>query len=296
MMPTLPLHPYWYLLINVKTQPCAFTYKRTKTQPSHLHIYDKLNTRKVKLNNEVREMSEKIRFLLAKLDKADRAFCFSTGMAALAAVTHLVGAGQEVVSGNDMYGGSDRLLSQVLPARGVVVKLRVDMTDLSEVAAAIGPWTKLVWLETPTNPRLQISDIRKITEIAHAHGAIVLVDNSMMSSVLSQPLELGADVVMHSATKFISGHVDVMAGVLVVKGESLAKEIDFLQNSEGAVLAPFDCWVCLRGIKTMALRVEKKQFLLLHSSYIIFSNTIWTIHPYWCTSYQECDIINQIDH
>ncbi|KAI3919393.1 hypothetical protein MKW92_034130, partial [Papaver armeniacum] len=106
--------------------------------------------------NPTRDMLER---LLAKLDKADRAFCFSTGMAALAAVTHLVGSGQEVVSGNDMYGGSDRLLSQVLPGRGVVVK-RVDMTDLSAVAAAVGPWTKLVWLESPTNPRLQISDIR----------------------------------------------------------------------------------------------------------------------------------------
>ncbi|KAI3879608.1 hypothetical protein MKW92_000103 [Papaver armeniacum] len=179
--------------------------------------------------NPTRDMLER---LLAKLDKADRAFCFSTGMAALAAVTHLVGSGQEVVSGNDMYGGSDRLLSQVLPGRGVVVK-RVDMTDLSAVAAAVGPWTKLVWLESPTNPRLQISDIR--------------------------PLELGADIVMHSATKFISGHADVMAGVLAVKGESLAKEIAFLQNAEGAVLAPFDCWICLRGIKTMALRVEKQQ-------------------------------------
>ncbi|MCL7037858.1 hypothetical protein MKW94_000843 [Papaver nudicaule] len=205
--------------------------------------------------NPTRDLLEK---LLAKLDKADRAFCFSTGMAALAAVTHLVGAGKEVVAGNDMYGGSDRLLSQVLPGRGVVVK-RVDMTDLSEVASAVGPSTKLVWLESPTNPRLQISDIRKIAEIAHAKGALLLVDNSIMSSVLSQPLELGADIVMHSATKFISGHADVMAGVLAVKGESLAKEIAFLQSAEGAVLTPFDCWICLRGIKTMALRVEKQQ-------------------------------------
>ncbi|KAI3864746.1 hypothetical protein MKX03_022957 [Papaver bracteatum] len=205
--------------------------------------------------NPTRDMLER---LLAKLDKADRAFCFSTGVAALAAVTHLVRTGQEVVSGNDMYGGSDRFLSQLLPGRGVVVK-RVDMTDLSAVAASVGPWTKLVWLESPTNPQLQISDIRKIAEIAHGNGALVLVDSSIMSPVLSQPLELGADIVMHSATKFISGHADVMAGVLAVKGESLAKEIAFLQNAEGAVLAPFDCWICLRGIKTIALRVEKQQ-------------------------------------
>ncbi|KAK9273483.1 hypothetical protein L1049_018293 [Liquidambar formosana] len=205
--------------------------------------------------NPTRDMLER---LLAKLEKADRSFCFTSGMAALAAVTHLVGTGEEIVAGDDIYGGSDRLLSQVIPKKGVVVK-RVDITNLSEVESAIGPWTKLVWLESPTNPRQKISDIRKIAEMAHAHGAIVMVDNSIMSPVLSQPLELGADIVMNSATKFISGHSDVMAGALSVKGESLAKEIYFLQNAEGSGLAPFDCWLCLRGIKTMPLRVEKQQ-------------------------------------
>ncbi|XP_072965949.1 cystathionine beta-lyase, chloroplastic [Typha angustifolia] len=196
--------------------------------------------------------------LMAKLEKADQAFCFTSGMAALAAVTHLLETGQEIVAGSDIYGGSDRLLSQVVPKQGVLVK-RVDTTDLNEVASAIGPWTKLVWLESPTNPRQQITDIKKISEMAHSRGAIVLVDNSIMSPVLSHPLELGADIVMHSATKFIAGHSDVMAGILAVKGESLAKEIAFLQNAEGSGLAPFDCWLCLRGIKTMALRVEKQQ-------------------------------------
>ncbi|XP_027924991.1 cystathionine beta-lyase, chloroplastic [Vigna unguiculata] len=196
--------------------------------------------------------------LLAKLDKADRALCFTSGMAALTAVVHLVGTGEEIVAGDDVYGGSDRLLSQVVPRTGIVVK-RVNTSDLNEVASAIGPRTKLVWLESPTNPRLQISDIRKIAEMAHSHGALVLVDNSIMSPVLSWPLELGADIVMHSATKFIGGHSDIMAGVLAVKGEKLGKELYFLQNAEGSGLAPFDCWLCMRGIKTMALRVEKQQ-------------------------------------
>ncbi|XP_014489779.1 cystathionine beta-lyase, chloroplastic [Vigna radiata var. radiata] len=196
--------------------------------------------------------------LLAKLDKADRALCFTSGMAALTAVVHLVGTGEEIVAGDDVYGGSDRLLSQVVPRTGVVVK-RINTSDLNEVASAIGPRTKLVWLESPTNPRLQISDIRKIAEMAHSHGALVLVDNSIMSPVLSRPLELGADIVMHSATKFIGGHSDIMAGVLAVKGEKLGKELYFLQNAEGSGLAPFDCWLCMRGIKTMALRVEKQQ-------------------------------------
>ncbi|XP_027350710.1 cystathionine beta-lyase, chloroplastic isoform X3 [Abrus precatorius] len=136
---------------------------------------------------------------------------------------------------------------------------RVNTSDLNEVASAIGPRTKLVWLESPTNPRLQISDIQKIAEMAHSHDALVLVDNSIMSPVLSQPLELGADIVMHSATKFIAGHSDIMAGVLAVKSERLGKELYFLQNAEGSGLAPFECWLCLRGIKTMALRIEKQQ-------------------------------------
>ncbi|KAF3614032.1 Cystathionine beta-lyase [Capsicum annuum] len=205
--------------------------------------------------NPTRDVLEK---LLAELEKADRAFCFTSGMAALAAVTRLVKAGEEIVAGDDIYGGSDRLLSQVVPKSGIVVK-RVDTTNLDEVASVIKPWTKLVWLESPTNPRQQICDIRKIAKMAHAHGALVLVDNSIMSPVMSHPLDLGADIVMHSATKFISGHSDLMAGVLAVRGESLAKQVYFLQNAEGAGLAPFDCWLCLRGIKTMALRVEKQQ-------------------------------------
>ncbi|KAK4580947.1 hypothetical protein RGQ29_024561 [Quercus rubra] len=196
--------------------------------------------------------------LLAKLDKADRAFCFTSGTAALVAVSHLVGPGLETVAGNDLYGGSYQLLTKVFPERGIVVT-KVNTIDLEEVASAIRSQTKLVWLESPTNPLQKISDIRKIAEMAHAHGALLLVDNSIMSPVLSQPLTLGADIVMHSATKFIAGHSDVLAGVLAVRGESLAKDLYFLQNAEGSGLAPFDCWICLRGIKTMALRVEKQQ-------------------------------------
>ncbi|GAY33036.1 hypothetical protein CUMW_274520 [Citrus unshiu] len=185
--------------------------------------------------------------LLAKLDKADQALCFTSGMAALAAVTHLLGTGEEIVAGDDLYGGTDRLLSRVTPKTGVVVK-RVNTCDLDEVASAIGPWTKLVWVESPTNPRQQICDIRKIAEMAHAHGALLLVDNSIMSPVLSRPLELGA---VSSELSFES--------FCFSPCEELAKELYFLQNAEGSGLAPFDCWICLRGVKTMALRVEKQQ-------------------------------------
>ncbi|GAB2227929.1 hypothetical protein Droror1_Dr00009758 [Drosera rotundifolia] len=196
--------------------------------------------------------------LIAKLEKADRALCFTSGMAALTAVTRLVGTGQEIVAGDDIYGGSDRLLSEVLPKTGIVVK-RVNMCDLEEVQSAIGPWTKLVWMESPTNPRQQICDIRKVAEMARAHGALLLVDNSIMSPVLCRPLELGADIVMTSTTKFIAGQSDVMPGALAIKGESLAKDLHFIQNAAGTGLAPSDGCICLTGIKTMVLYVEKQQ-------------------------------------
>lgn len=196
--------------------------------------------------------------LLAKVEGAAHALTFSTGMAALAAVTRLLEAGQEIVAGDDIYGGTDRLLSRVVSKAGFVVK-RVDTSDLEAVQAAVGPKTRVVIMESPTNPRALISDIRAIAGIAHAAGALLLVDNSIQSPVLSKPLELGADIVMHSATKFISGHADVMAGVLAVNDGRLASELAFLQNAEGTALAPFDCWLCLRGIKTMPLRVERQQ-------------------------------------
>eukprot|EP00897_Mesotaenium_endlicherianum_P004979 jgi/Mesen1/4509/ME000023S03881 len=201
---------------------------------------------------------EALESLLAKVEGAKRAFVFTSGMAALAAITRLLEAGQEVVAGDDIYGGTDRLLSRIVPKSGVTVK-RVDTADLDAVRAAVTSKTKLVMMESPTNPRMMISDIRAIAEIAHEHGALLVVDNSIMSPVLSKPLSLGADIVMHSATKFIAGHSDVMAGVLAVRDEELAKEIYFVQNAEGSALAPFDCWLCLRGIKTMPLRVERQQ-------------------------------------
>ncbi|CAI5990783.1 unnamed protein product, partial [Closterium sp. NIES-65] len=178
--------------------------------------------------------------LLAEVEGAHRAFVFSTGMAALAASTRLVTTGSSIVAGDDIYGGTDwplsrvgwdnvndvaagddiyggtdRLLSRVVPRAGVAVR-RVDTTDLDAVRAAVGEDTKLVVMESPTNPRMMISDIRAIAEIAHSVGALLLVDNSIMSPVLSKPLQLGADIVMHSGTKFISGHSDVMAGILAV--------------------------------------------------------------------------------
>mmetsp|Transcript_11509 Transcript_11509/g.49595 ORF Transcript_11509/g.49595 Transcript_11509/m.49595 type:complete len:887 (-) Transcript_11509:40-2700(-) len=206
--------------------------------------------------NPTRDLLEKE---MAALEGADRAFAFSSGMSALMCVTRLVKTGERIVTGDDIYGGTSRLLAQVVPKVGIEV-VNVDMNDLDAVRRAVesGP-TTMVMLESPTNPRLQITDIRRISEMAHAKGALVCVDNSMMAPVFAKPLELGADISMTSATKFISGQSDVTGGILAVKGEQLGKDIYFHQNAEGLHLGPFDCWLALRGIKTMALRMERQQ-------------------------------------
>ena len=206
--------------------------------------------------NPTRDMLEK---QMAELEGADRAFAFSSGMSALMCVTRLVKTGERIVTGDDIYGGTSRLLAQVVPKVGIEV-VNVDMNDLDAVKRAIdgGP-TTMVMLESPTNPRLQITDIRSISDFAHAKGALVCVDNSIMAPVFQAPLDLGADICMTSATKFISGQSDVTGGILTCRGEQLGKDIYFHQNAEGLHLGPFDCWLALRGLKTMALRMEKQQ-------------------------------------
>jgi len=204
--------------------------------------------------NPTRTMLEEA---MRDLEGGDRAFAFTSGMAAIAVVCKLVGAGEHILAGEDIYGGTSRLLSQVVPTAGVSVS-NVDMTDLAAVKAGIIPGkTKLVIVESPTNPRMQICDIRAIAEMARAAGAICCVDNSIMAPLFQRPLDLGADICMTSGTKFVGGHGDVTLGLLTVKGQELAKRVYFLQNAEGAGLAPFDCWLALRGLKTMGLRMER---------------------------------------
>jgi cysteine-S-conjugate beta-lyase len=195
---------------------------------------------------------------IAALEGGTRGFCFSTGLAAITAVTRLLVPGDEILACNDLYGGSYRLFSRILPKRGIQVRY-VDFSDLDEVAGSINDHTKLVYLETPTNPLLQIIDIRAVADIAHRRGALLCVDNSTMSPYLQRPLELGADIVAHSATKFLCGHSDVMAGAVVVSDEELGQEIYLIQNGEGAGLAPFDSYLLLRGMKTLALRLDRQQ-------------------------------------
>lgn len=195
---------------------------------------------------------------MAILEGGVRAFAFSSGMSALANVTRLLRAGDHIVAGDDLYGGTSRLLSRVVPDAGIDVS-NVDTTDVEAVRNAIIPGkTKMLMLETPTNPRMQICDIAQLSKIAHDAGALVCVDNSIMSPLFQQCLNLGVDIVMTSATKYIGGHSDVTAGLLAVADKELGDRIFFYQNAEGTALGPMDSWLLVRGIKTMALRMERQ--------------------------------------
>ncbi|CAG9464658.1 unnamed protein product [Pedinophyceae sp. YPF-701] len=197
---------------------------------------------------------------LAALEGADRAFAFASGMAALAACTRLVSTGGHIVAGDDLYGGTSRLLSRVVPGLGISVS-NVNTCDVEELRKAIIPGkTQLVMLESPTNPRMQICDIEACARVAKEAGCVVVVDNSIMAPTFCRPLDLGADVVMTSGTKFLGGHSDVTAGMLSVRGKDVADKIAFCQNAEGAILGPHDCWLLLRGMRTMGVRMERQAY------------------------------------
>ena len=213
---------------------------------------------------------------LADLEQGDHALVFASGLAATDAVLNLFQSGDHVIAGADLYGGTYRLFEKVATYRGLQFDF-VDMTDLAAFEARFRPETKLVWFETPTNPMLNVFDIRKVAEIAHAHGCLVVVDNTFMSPAFQNPLALGADVVMHSMTKYVNGHSDVVMGCLVMKDRemkaprktwsdpnfaaprTLYARLKFLQNAIGGVPGPFDCFLVLRGIKTLAIRMQRHQ-------------------------------------
>jgi cystathionine beta-lyase len=194
---------------------------------------------------------------IARLEGAEHACAFASGMAAISALTRFVGVGDEIIAGDDLYGGTVRLLDQILPRQGISVRY-VDVTDVAAVREALNPRVKLILIETPSNPTMRIADIRALAGVARESGALLAVDNSMLSPCFQKPLKLGADVVVHSATKFLCGHSDVTAGALVTNDYDLHRRIAFDQNAEGAGLSPFDSWLLLRGMKTLSLRVERQ--------------------------------------
>jgi cysteine-S-conjugate beta-lyase len=197
---------------------------------------------------------------VAKIMGADRALVVTSGMTAMDVITRLLRPGDEVIAGDDLYGGTNRLLKYLSSNQGIVAH-HVDTTDNQAVAAVVNSKTKMVLLESPTNPLIKVADIRELSRLAHEANpeAIVVVDNTMLSPLLMTPLELGADIVYESGTKYLSGHHDIMAGVIAVNDRELGDKLFFTINASGCGLSPFDSWLLIRGIKTLSVRMEKQQ-------------------------------------
>ena len=193
---------------------------------------------------------------IAALEKMDHGLCFSTGMGAVDACIKLLAPGDEVVATNDLYGGSYRIFTTVFAKMGIVFRF-VDMSNLDEVEGAINDKTKMVWVETPTNPLLRIIDIEKVAALGHKVNATVVVDNTFCSPYLQNPVDFGADIVMHSATKYINGHSDVVMGILCTNSDELNERLAFIQNTCGSTPGPMDSFLVLRGIKTLHIRMKQ---------------------------------------
>ena len=192
---------------------------------------------------------------LADLEGARFGFAFASGCAATATVMHLVKAGEHVVASDDLYAGTPRLFDEVLAGQGLQFTY-LDLSDPSALAAAMRPETRLVWIETPTNPLLKLVDIQAVAGIARERGAWLVVDNTFMSPYFQRPLALGADIVVHSTTKYVNGHSELVGGALVTDDEALAEKLAFLSNAVGSVQSAFDAYLCLRSLKTLALRMQ----------------------------------------
>ena len=194
--------------------------------------------------------------IIAKLENGSTGIAFGSGLAAIDAVVKLLESGDEVLAVDDIYGGAFRLFTHIYQKFGIKVTY-VDTTNIENVFNAITPKTKLIWIETPTNPTLKISDIAAIAKIAKVHQCLLCVDNTFASPALQQPLSLGADIVVHSATKYLGGHCDLIAGLVVTKEKEWGDKIKFIQNASGAILSPFDSWLVVRGIETLPLRIKQ---------------------------------------
>ncbi len=193
---------------------------------------------------------------LAALEHGERAFAFSSGMAAITAVGYLLRSGDHVITSYNLYGGTVRLFERVLAGYGLQFTY-VDSSDLAAVRAAFRPATRLLFVETPTNPTMIISDLRALAGLARERGTLLAVDNTFMTPYFQRPLELGAHLVVHSTTKYLNGHSDMVGGVVVSNDPAASERLQFVQNAAGAVPGPFDCWLVLRGVKTLAVRMER---------------------------------------
>ncbi|MFL9837459.1 PLP-dependent aspartate aminotransferase family protein [Flavobacterium sp. ST-75] len=204
-------------------------------------------------NNPTRKVLEDC---IAALENGHGGFAFASGLAAIDSVIKLLEAGDEVIAVDDIYGGAFRLFTHVYQKFGIKINY-VDSTNAQNVADAVTEKTKLIWIESPTNPTLKVSDIRTIAKTAKENNILLCVDNTFASPVSQKPIDLGADIVIHSATKYIAGHSDLIAGLVVTSTQELSEKIKFIQNASGAILGPFDSWLVIRGIETLTLRVRQ---------------------------------------
>lgn len=204
-------------------------------------------------NNPTRKVLED---LIATLEGGENGYAFASGLAAIDAILKLLQAGDEIIAVDDIYGGAFRLFTHVYQKFGITVKY-VDTTNVVNVIEAISSNTRLIWIESPTNPTLKITDIAEISKIAKANNALLCVDNTFASPVSQKPIAIGADIVLHSATKYLSGHSDLIAGLVVTNNSELGEKIKFIQNASGGILSPFDSWLVIRGIETLPLRIKQ---------------------------------------
>jgi cystathionine gamma-lyase len=204
-------------------------------------------------HNQTRERLERN---IAALEGATHGLAFGSGMAAVSALMHLFQSGDHIVASNDLYGGTYRLFEKVLTSYGLTFTY-LDTSDGAAVAAAIRPETRALYLETPSNPLMRITDLARMSELGKQHNLLTIVDNTFMSPYFQRPLEFGTDVVVHSTTKYLNGHSDLVGGVIVTSKDDVGERLRFVQNAVGAVPGPWDCWLTLRGTKTLALRMER---------------------------------------
>ena len=205
-------------------------------------------------NNPTRAALETI---IAKLESGHGGFAFATGLAAIDSVIKLLSSGDEIIAVDDIYGGAYRLFTHVYEKLGIKIHY-VDTTDANNIIDYVNDKTKLIWIESPTNPTLKISDLAEISKIAKASNALLVVDNTFASPIAQRPIELGADIVIHSATKYIGGHSDLVAGLVVTKTPELSEKIKFIQNASGGILGPWDCFLTIRGIETIDIRYKRQ--------------------------------------
>jgi cystathionine beta-lyase/cystathionine gamma-synthase len=241
-------------------------------------------------NNPTRKVLEDV---VAKLEGGHSGFAFATGLAAIDAVLKQLSTSDEIIAVDDIYGGAYRLFTHVYEKLGIKVNY-VDTTNPENVANVISNKTKLIWIESPTNPTLKVSDIQEIAKIAKSVNALLVVDNTFASPIAQQPISLGADIVIHSGTKYIGGHSDLVAGLVVTKTKALSERIKFIQNASGGILGPWDCFLTIRGIETLEIRYKKQcENAFAVAAFLINHEAVKNVYYPGLVSHKNHDIAKQ---